>query len=154
MLIGCGSKEPETSKPIFVNTKGLNEAIRSLVGIDINLQKQKTDSVYNLDNQFYLKLIEEMSSGDHPDCFNRAKIDESPIDLNGNKIIKVQFYDSLSSVMMDCFANNMLMSGCNKNSVDFLFILKNNWLHHMPGESGYQCSYSFFLARALRTIYK
>jgi hypothetical protein len=146
MLIGCSTKESGTTDPIFVDIQGLNESIKLRVGIDISIQKQKADSVFKLDDQFYLKLIEEMSGAIDSDCFNRAKIDEKPIDLNGNQIINFQSYDSLGVVMMDCFAKNMLMSGCSKKSLDTLCIIKNNWFYHMSGESEAQFGYRFFFS--------
>ena len=153
LLFSCGVDTREENKPVFVDIESLNKDIKSHVGIDINLQKQKADSVYSIDKQFYLKLVEEMSGGQNSNCFDRAKIDRKPIDLNGNEILNTDLYDSLGSIMMSCYDNNMSMDSCNENSKDSLCILKTRWHYHISGASYGQYGYSYFFP-GLYELYK
>lgn len=153
LLFSCENSESVPKDYTFVRIDQLNTDLKQQIGIDINLQKQKADSVYKLDDQFYWKLVNEMEGGKNSNSFKRAHLDRLPTDLHGNPIVDIQIYDSLAATMMMCFANNMVMGDCDNSSTDSLCILKNTWHGYMSGKLDAEFSYSFFFSR-LYEIYQ
>jgi hypothetical protein len=144
-LYGCNSQTENQYK--FVQIDDLNDDLQEKVGINIKTQKFKADSVYKLDDQFYLNLLTDISQGLNSNSFDRSNIPIEPVNLAGRSFPLASQSDSLAASMMLCFANNMIMSNCDHNNKDANCVIKQNWYGFMSGDQEAQFSYNFFLSR-------
>jgi hypothetical protein len=142
-LFGCNKDKNEV---VFLSDiEKINGELKDKIHFDISYIKEHTDSVYKLDDQFYLDLLEQIKGGLDKSCFKRANISRYPVDLSGNKFDDTNSIDSISKVMMHCFANNMNMSDCKDSSKDSLCQFKTRLYNIMSGKEEAQMSYSFHL---------
>lgn len=140
LLFSC--KNTEGNRFNFINCETLNIELVKELGIDINAQKSRTDSVYFSDNEYYMDLYKQIMFGDPSEQFERAGLSYDLKNIDG-KLIQINS-DSISNKMKIAFANNMLRIEGQEQSKHYETKLK--WYQYMSGKKDAQFSYHFFLS--------
>ena len=130
LFYGCSSvanKEPNN----FFNVDKLNSDIKKKVDLDLMALKKNADLVYSKDSTFYIELIQTYYKMDSAKCFERANIPVDPLDSQGNKLNVKNQSDSLALLMMNSFAESIILDNCTDSSKDSLCVYKMKWKRAM-----------------------
>ena len=142
VLLGCAKNHGEQQK--FLNIELLNSKLIERTDFDILELMTKTDSVYAIDSNFYIDLMEQMSGGIDKKCFQRATIPYDPISINGKVLNRIKEKDSIARLFLISFSESIVNESLNENdSINYYREMwKNGMMQYHPKDQ--YMSYFFF----------
>lgn len=148
LLIGC-SEEPR-----FYDVQALNQDIKKHVGVDLFDFKEKTDSMFSKDPNFYMDMLEDMAGGFNNKCFERAGLPIDLIDNKGVHLNRIAAKDSIARLMMLSFSENILKPQCVETKTDSICYYRNQWRRDMKKYDPRELAFGYsFLQPSLYEIY-
>lgn len=123
ILVGCNKKENEN---LFFNLNELNGRIIEKIGIDLNKQKVKTDSLASINEDYYSSIFRDMNELQTYDYLERAGV---PIfnERDNGTLIMPSASDSLAKLLLLSLGESIILD----NSVikgDSIEFYKKKWV--------------------------